>query len=68
MTPSGLLKLLNRNGFHEPTLRCVALLLENRAELYPDAEIVSAREVGNFIFEERQVGEEIIPTWRKKTE
>lgn len=65
MTPSGLLKLIKRpNGFHEPTLNCVALLLENKSERYPDAEITETRRVGNYIFELKKVGEELVPTWR----
>lgn len=65
MTPSGLLKLINRGHFHEPTLLCVTLLLEHKAELYPEAVILSSKEINGYIFEERQVGEEVIQTWRK---
>ena len=69
MTPSGLLKLLKRSsGFHEPTLHCVALLLENKAERYPDAEVVSSQRIGKYVFENRRVGEDIVPTWRLSTD
>jgi hypothetical protein len=65
MTPSGLLKLLNRGSFHEPTLKCVTLLLEHKADLYPDAPVVSSKTVNGYVFEDRDTGNGLVMTWRK---
>ena len=71
LSPSGLSKLLAKQGrgFHEPTCRCAAWILNSKSEKFPVEEFPILREhaANGIVVETRQApgGSEFI-TWRKQ--